>query len=333
MGFLGVGKTTVIRHLLTQRPDNERWAVLVNEFGELGVDSRLIQGGQGATSEAVAVKQIPGGCMCCASGPLTRVALNALLRQQRPDRLLIEPSGLGHPRDIIRLLTSSEYQSVIRLEPITLILDARHVNQPRYQSHALFRDQLFVADRVVFNKVDLCTRDELQAAQDWAATRIEQSVPRHQIVQGTLPIQWLMKGDGSAGTRPEALNSAVTVHDTPLTEAMLDWRFDRPLKAGQWEEKTRSTEGFYALGWRVASDVRWRSETLLAWLSGLEVIRLKGVIPTDQGWMMINLAEGMLSAQSLGATDSLPADGVLEIIHDEALDASTWKANLSIHLV
>lgn len=90
-GFLGSGKTTSILHLLAHKDPAEKWAVLVNEFGEVGIDGALL-----ADSGAL-LKEIPGGCMCCVNGLPMQVGLNTLLRQGKPDRLLIEPTGLGHP--------------------------------------------------------------------------------------------------------------------------------------------------------------------------------------------------------------------------------------------
>ena len=94
-GFLGVGKTTAVRHLLAHRPEGERWAVLVNEFGEIGVDGALLD------DTGVAVTEVPGGCVCCVSSQAFTVGLNRLIREQRPERILIEPTGLGHPAQII----------------------------------------------------------------------------------------------------------------------------------------------------------------------------------------------------------------------------------------
>ena len=96
-GFLGSGKTTSILHLLAHKDPNEKWAVLVNEFGEVGIDGALL-----ADSGAL-LKEIPGGCMCCVNGLPMQVGLNTLLRQGKPDRLLIEPTGLGHPKQILDL--------------------------------------------------------------------------------------------------------------------------------------------------------------------------------------------------------------------------------------
>ena len=77
-GFLGSGKTTSILHLLAQKPADEKWAVLVNEFGEVGIDGALL-----ADSGAL-LKEIPGGCMCCVNGLPMQVGLNTLLRQGKP---------------------------------------------------------------------------------------------------------------------------------------------------------------------------------------------------------------------------------------------------------
>ena len=99
IGFLGSGKTTSILHLLANKDPAEKWAVLVNEFGEVGIDGALL-----ADSGAM-VKEIPGGCMCCVNGLPMQVGRNTLLRQGKPDRLLIEPTGLGHQKQILDLLT------------------------------------------------------------------------------------------------------------------------------------------------------------------------------------------------------------------------------------
>ena len=84
-GFLGVGKTTTILNLLKNKPEKENWAVLVNEFGEIGIDGALM------TDQGALIKEVPGGCMCCTAGVPMSVGITALLRQ-KPDRLLIEPT-------------------------------------------------------------------------------------------------------------------------------------------------------------------------------------------------------------------------------------------------
>lgn len=105
-GPLGAGKTSLIRQLLTQTPADERWAVLVNEFGQIGLDAALL----GPDTDGVTMAEIPGGCLCCVNGLPFQVGLARLLRKARPDRLLIEPSGLGHPAELLRQLRQPPWQ-------------------------------------------------------------------------------------------------------------------------------------------------------------------------------------------------------------------------------
>jgi len=113
-GFLGVGKTTAILHLLKNKPADERWAVLVNEFGEVGVDGSLFSGGNSEAS-GVFIREVPGGCMCCAAGLPMQIALNMLLSRSKPQRLLIEPTGLGHPHEVMSVLSAEHYKDVLNL--------------------------------------------------------------------------------------------------------------------------------------------------------------------------------------------------------------------------
>ena len=91
-GFLGAGKSTAILNLLEQKPDNERWAVLVNEFGEVGIDGGMLAGN---SDSGVYIREVPGGCMCCAAGLPMQMAMNMLLARAKPTRLIIEPTGLS----------------------------------------------------------------------------------------------------------------------------------------------------------------------------------------------------------------------------------------------
>ncbi len=99
-GPLGAGKTSLIRDLLAQKPAHERWAVLLNEFGQIGLDAALLS----TDADGVALGEVAGGCLCCVNGVPFQVGLGRLLRKAKPDRLLIEPSGLGHPLQLLAQL-------------------------------------------------------------------------------------------------------------------------------------------------------------------------------------------------------------------------------------
>lgn len=160
-GFLGSGKTTSILHLLANKDPAEKWAVLVNEFGEVGIDGALL-----ANSGAL-LKEIPGGCMCCVNGLPMQVGLNTLLRQGKPDRLLIEPTGLGHPKQILDLLIAPVYEPWIDLRATLCILDPRLLLDEKSVANDNFRDQLAAADIIVANKTDRATTESEDALQSW----------------------------------------------------------------------------------------------------------------------------------------------------------------------
>lgn len=162
-GFLGSGKTTTILHLLANKPENEKWAVLVNEFGEIGIDGALL------SDRGALLKEIPGGCMCCVNGLPMQVGLNTLLRQYKPDRLLIEPTGLGHPRQILTMLTAPVYEPWITLQASFCLLDPRQLADEKVRGNENFRDQLAAADIIVANKQDRSDATAQAALDAWWA--------------------------------------------------------------------------------------------------------------------------------------------------------------------
>ncbi|MEC8081254.1 MAG: GTP-binding protein, partial [Pseudomonadota bacterium] len=87
-GFLGVGKTTTINGLLANKPEGESWAVLVNEFGQVGIDQEMMP-----NEEGLHIKELAGGCICCTMGASLTPTLKSLIEHAKPDRLIIEPTG------------------------------------------------------------------------------------------------------------------------------------------------------------------------------------------------------------------------------------------------
>ena len=154
-GFLGVGKTSCIQHLIDNKPENERWAVLVNEYGQQGIDGSLFRG------DELIIKQVAGGCACCAALLPFQTALNQLIRHEQLDRIFIEPSGLGHVDNIAALLQESSYQKRLKLNDVVCVIDPRHLSQPKYRFHDLYLRQLSAAQVLVANKCDVVSQDDL----------------------------------------------------------------------------------------------------------------------------------------------------------------------------
>ena len=185
MGFLGVGKTTAILDLLKQKPENENWAVLVNEFGQVGIDGVIFKAA-GAT-----VKEIAGGCLCCAVAVPFQASINRLLKEARPDRLLIEPTGLGHPKKVLDMLVNDSFKDILDLRASICLVDPEKLKDSRYTTHENFIDQIALSDVLVANKMDLADDDASALFHHWA----EQSRPAKAMVahtiQGQLDITWL----------------------------------------------------------------------------------------------------------------------------------------------
>ncbi|WP_421850440.1 CobW family GTP-binding protein [Marinomonas sp.] len=180
-GFLGAGKTTLIRQLLEQSPSNERWAVLVNEFGDIGLDGAFY------ADLGVAISEVPGGCVCCTTSAAFQQGLNKLIRQYNPDRIFIEPSGLGHPKQIMQKLRSDSYQDVLLLTGAFCVLDARNLKDERYTKHDIFNDQIESADGIVFSHVDRYQQEDI----DRLETRFGKLTSKSSTSKSSTPVLFM----------------------------------------------------------------------------------------------------------------------------------------------
>ena len=274
-GFLGVGKTTAIRHLLARHPSNERWAVIVNEFGEVGVDGALL------ADNDITVQEVAGGCLCCVSAPAFTTGLNRVIRRQRPDRILIEPSGLGHPAQVLNTLSGPLYRDVLTVHATICLMDARHLNSPRHREHPNFQDQIHLADLLIANKSDLYTDADLRAFEQFTVG-LRPAKRKVAIVEhGMLDPRWLdlACSEERHAVFPEAhaflVEQANDIHTA--TEAVHDWL----LIEGQGD-------GYQRAGWMIHQTVPWSVSALADYIADIRVERKKGLFFTDQGWYAVN---------------------------------------------
>jgi G3E family GTPase len=154
-GALGVGKTTAIAKLLASKPVDEYWVVILNEFTDVGVDALTLAA---AARGAYDVRAIPGGCLCCTGELDFRRQLRAILQERRPHRILIEPSGIGHPGAVIEELRGQERVGVLRLTSTVGLVDPKRLGV--FDSESVERDQLTAADVLLLSKADTATADE-----------------------------------------------------------------------------------------------------------------------------------------------------------------------------
>ena len=153
-GFLGAGKTTLLNHILTAE-HGKKVAVIVNEFGEIGIDQQLVIG---ADEE---IFEMNNGCICCTvRGDLIRIIGNLMRRRNKFDHLLIETTGLADPGPVIQTFFMDEdIHRQVALDAVVTVVDAKHVQQHWGDREVL--EQIGFADVILLNKTDLVTEAEL----------------------------------------------------------------------------------------------------------------------------------------------------------------------------
>ncbi|MDF3237335.1 CobW family GTP-binding protein [Pseudomonas veronii] len=270
-GPLGAGKTSLIKHLLAQRPANERWAVLINEFGQIGLDAALLT----QADDGIALGEVAGGCLCCVNGAPFQVGLGRLLRKAKPDRLFIEPSGLGHPAQVLKQLREAPWQDVLAVQPCVLVLDAQALAAGKPLPEAQ-REALASAGLLVLNK-----DETLDAAQREAIERQLAKVPFYWTRQAQLPLQLLPGLNAQAAAAvdnfvaPKGVAQMPAVWSDPALPICL----------------SQAQEGGWSIGWRWHPSQSFDHQRLAQWLTRLDWRRAKLVIHSTDGWISGNAVD------------------------------------------
>jgi len=271
-GSLGAGKTSLLTALLAQRPRSERWAVLINEFGQIGLDAALLS----TDDSGVSLTEVAGGCLCCVNGVPFQVGLARLLRKAKPDRLFIEPSGLGHPAELLDQLAGPPWQDVLAVQPSVAVIDGpallRGEPLAKSQQQSLYRCGLLVVNK----------SEGLSEAEQHALRALLPSIPVYWTQYGHLPITALPGIDQRAGTAEQALelpSSLATLGSVWLNP-------QQPLCQSQG-----NAEG-WSIGWRWHPSQQFDLAHIKEWLESLEWRRAKLVMHGPQGWQSANATKG-----------------------------------------
>ncbi len=157
-GYLGAGKTTLLNRILTHE-HGKKVAVIINEFGEVGIDNQLVID---ADEE---IFEMNNGCICCTvRGDLIRIIGNLMKRRHKFDHLVIETTGLADPAPVIQTFFMDEdVQAQTHLDAVVTVVDAKHIHQHWDADEAI--EQLAFADVILLNKTDLVTAAELEALE------------------------------------------------------------------------------------------------------------------------------------------------------------------------
>ena len=205
-GYLGAGKTTLLNRILSE-DHGKRYAVIVNEFGEIGIDNDLVVG---ADEE---VFEMNNGCVCCTvRGDLIRVLSGLMKRKGRFDAIIVETTGLADPGPVAQtFFVDDEVKARTHLDSVTTLVDARHVEGQIADSREA-REQIAFADQIVLNKTDLVSEDEL-AAVEARLRRLNPLAPIHRAERSNVPLETVLGRNGFdldriVDIQPEFLNPA-----------------------------------------------------------------------------------------------------------------------------
>jgi len=212
-GFLGAGKTTLIRHML-QNAQGKRIALIINEFGDLGVDGDILKGCGDEVCTEDDIVELSNGCICCTVADDFIPTMEALLaRKDKPDHIVIETSGLALPQPLVRAFNWPGISTKVTVDGVVTVVDGRAVHDGQFAHNVaavdaqraqdenldhetplseLFEDQVACADMIVVNKTDLLDAVEADALTTRLRSTSRDGVQVVKAKMGALPVDVLL---------------------------------------------------------------------------------------------------------------------------------------------
>ena len=251
-GYLGAGKTTLLNRILTEN-HGRRYAVIVNEFGEIGIDNDLIVD---ADEE---VFEMNNGCICCTvRGDLIRIIEGLMKRRDKFDAIIIETTGLADPAPVAQtFFVDDDVRARSTLDAIVTVVDARHLGLRLADSHEA-EEQIAFADVILINKTDLVTPQELEEVRQRVRT-INGQARVHETVRCEVPLADVLERgafdlDRILEIEPDFLGEDDHEHDDSITSVSV--RSEAPLDVDLFNTWLRQ----------------------LVAVQGVDILRLKGII-------------------------------------------------------
>jgi len=307
-GPLGSGKTTLIARWLAEKPADENWVVLLNEYTDAGIDALTVAA---AAKGAYDVRLVPGGCLCCAGEADFRRNLQDLIERVRPAGILVEPSGLGHPGGIVEELLAHEAAGNIRLCGVIGLVDPDNLDRLD-ETLVAVRE---IADAWVLTKPDLASSEQRKKFKAMAHGLFPAKSWVGEAEQGALPPEAMIAIERGRPGRDKTASlqrpfSHAVERERVTLRAQLHPDGEPEVQWSEGESVTRRE--FHQLGrhgarWtfpRSMSFVELRLLTLLS--SDLKLFdpglsrpeRLKAVVRVDEDtWLLIQVVEDRVSMQ------------------------------------
>jgi len=232
-GFLGSGKTTLVRHLM-QNPQGKRLAVVVNEFGDVGVDGEILKSCAIPDCPAENIMELANGCICCTVADDFIPTIEALMAlDPRPDHILIETSGLALPKPLLKAFDWPDIRSRITVDGVIALADAEAVSAGRFAPNVaavdaqreaddsldhetplseVFEDQIACADIILLTKPDLAGPEGVARAREVIAAEAPRPLPVVEVAEGVVDPRVLL---GLGAAAEDDIDARPSHHDGP----------------------------------------------------------------------------------------------------------------------
>ncbi len=312
-GFLGAGKTTALKDLLERRADRERIAVVVNEFGTLGVDGALL-----SDCASCVLKEVPGGCVCCTAMADLEASLEEVSDLVAPTRFVLEPTGLARPSELVDLLRGPRWANRFDVRPVITMLDPQQDLAKAYAESSVFRDQVDTGDILVINRCDLASEEEILRSEEFARSLAPPKLLIVRASHGVLPDEvWDLERPATSAA-PTLLEASATHHSHGGPD---------------------SSEGHVGRGISHPPERIFDTDRLFAALGALRegtltvgrVARAKGLFHTTAGWRVFEIAGGRLTEAETSWRRDSRVDVILK--DPEEKDFFEWERALADALV
>lgn len=306
-GLLGSGKTTCLKHLIQQKPSNENWAILINEFGEVDIDASQLQSNH--NTHSLNIQTVSGGCICCTAQIGLVNTINQLLSDHTLnfDRIWIEPTGLGHPAKIIDAIQHTQFLRPLALQKIVCIVTPQQLTTERWKKSAVMRDLINLADIIILNKIDLSDRQSIANSH----TILENCYPiKNQILHSQYSRVALSELLGDRSAKPFTLLSLKAQTNTEEREhqrqtANQQMPYASKIHGTQTcyisQEANSNSSTLLSMGWIWDNTLQFNRVKIKAFFTQIApyLIRAKGLIKTGKEWQLINWSEGELQFEDI----------------------------------
>lgn len=309
-GFLGAGKTTVLQYLLSQKPEHEIWAVLMNEFGQIGIDQQLMP-----QSNGFAIQELLGGCLCCSSQLPMQIALSRLISENKIDRLFIEPTGLGHPAQLLEQLTEPHWLQHLSMRSLVTVIDGSRLHDSDWSQQNLYQDQLKAAQVVVISHQDKMTEGDI-----FALETLKKEYEAYQqkwilTAQGNLSIlevDQIYTGKKRLIQPLLKIQKNLTANEQPVIK-QLPYHY------------VESAQGYSVAGWKLPKSWTFNFYDVLDLLcEQKDWLRIKAVFNTNEGWKSFNFNPNQFNYQT--AQEGI--DNRIEIIYQNEREWLSFEEQL-----